>query len=291
MELTNVGVIGAGVIGTTVAQDLAQTGHGVVLVDTDESALDRALDDIAASVRLHHLIAGGERQNVAEVLTRVSPTTDYGALADVDFVIENTTEDPEIKRVVYHRLDDVLAPDCVVGANTSVIPITTIGSYTERPQNVVGIHFMNPSPLKPAVELIRGERTSDDAVAAAHMLLTQMSKRAIEVGDSPGFVSNRVLMQMINEAAFLVHEGVASPRQIDDVFKSCFGHKMGPLETADLIGLDTILRSVEGLQAGLSDSKYRPCPLLREMVDAGRLGRKSGLGFHTYGTHESGEAR
>jgi 3-hydroxybutyryl-CoA dehydrogenase len=291
MELTNVGVVGAGVIGTTVAQDLAQTGHGVALVDTDEAVLAHALDAIASSVRLHHLVSGGERQKVTDVLTRVAPTTDYSALADVDFVIENTTEDPEIKRLVYHRLDDALSPDCVVGANTSVIPITTIGSYTKRPQNVVGIHFMNPSPLKPAVELIRGERTSDEAVAAAHTLLTQMRKRAIEVGDSPGFVSNRVLMQMINEAAFLVHEGVASPRQIDDVFKSCFGHKMGPLETADLIGLDTILRSVEGLEAGLNDNKYRPSPLLREMVDAGRLGRKSGRGFHTYGTHESGEGR
>ncbi|MGI9606000.1 MAG: 3-hydroxyacyl-CoA dehydrogenase family protein [Acidimicrobiales bacterium] len=282
MDLQRIGVMGAGVIGTTVAQDLAQTGHDVVLVDTTSEILAHALDEIASAARFHHLVGGGERQDVGQVTARVHPTTDIASLAEVDYVIENVTEDRDVKRAVYTELDRVCPPACVFAANTSVIPITTIASYTSRPENVVGIHFMNPVPLKSAVELIRGDLTSDRAIDTTETLLSQMNKRPIAVGDSPGFVSNRVLMQTINETVFLVQEAVADPRDIDDVFTSCFGHKMGPLRTADLIGLDTILRSIEELQIELPNGRFQPCPLLRTMVDAGDLGQKSGRGFYTY---------
>lgn len=281
-SIERVGVIGAGVIGTTLAQDLAQTGHRVVLVDIDASVVARALENIAISSRLHHLAAGGERQNVSEVMERIVGGTDYAALAEVDFVVENITEERDAKRSVYQRLDQVCDPRCIIAANTSVIPISGLAEYTTRAENLVGIHFMNPVPMTGAVELIRGERTSDRAVASATRLLGQLGKRVIAVGDSPGFVSNRVLMQMINEAAFLLEENVADASEIDAVFTSCFGHPMGPLATADLIGIDTILRSVVGLQTEFADPKYRPCGLLQKMVDQGHLGRKSGQGFHSY---------
>jgi 3-hydroxybutyryl-CoA dehydrogenase len=277
-----VGVVGLGVIGSSLTQALAQTGHRVIAVDVDEAACTRAEKAVRRGLRLHSLVAGGEPQPVEEMLARIAFDDDLNALAAAEFVIENVTESWDVKRALYGRLDEMCAPPCPLAANTSAIPITKIGSATTSPSRVLGIHFMNPVPLKRAAEVIRGFHTSEQTFSSALCLLGQLGVRPIEVRDSPGFVANRVLMLSINEAAFLVHEGVASAPVVDDVFTQCFGHPMGPLATADLIGLDTILLSIEVLQQEYGDDKYRPCPLLRSLVSAGLLGRKSGRGFHDY---------
>ncbi|HEU4596551.1 MAG TPA: 3-hydroxyacyl-CoA dehydrogenase NAD-binding domain-containing protein [Pyrinomonadaceae bacterium] len=283
MTIRKVGVVGAGVMGAGLAQDLAQTGHEVVLVDLSEGVLERARGEMTNNIRLRMMFGKGAKgEPPAQVLGRVRFTTDYGLLGDSDFVVENVTEKWDIKREVYGRLEEVCATACVFAANTSAIPITRIASATRRPAQVVGMHFMNPVPLKQTVEVIRGFHTSDETLETARGLLAGMNKTCVVVNDSPGFVSNRVLMLTINEAIFLLQEGVATAEDIDGIFKSCFGHKMGPLETADLIGLDTILFSVEVLYESFNDGKYRPCPLLKKMVDAGLHGRKSGRGFYTY---------
>jgi 3-hydroxybutyryl-CoA dehydrogenase len=283
MSIRSVGVIGAGVMGTGVAQVAAQAGLSVVLVDLSDAILSSAKDAIRQGVRMQLLLAKGpERARAKEVMDAISLTTDHGDLAGVDFVVENVTEKWEIKAPIYRSIDAICKPECVFAANTSAIPITRIASATKRPDKVLGIHFMNPVPLKPAAEVIRGYHTSDASLEVAKGLLAAMGKEAIVVRDSPGFVSNRVLMLTVNEAIYLVQEGVASAEDVDRVFTSCFGHKMGPLATADLIGLDTILLSIEVLYESFSDSKYRPCPLLRKMVDAGLLGKKSGRGFFDY---------
>ncbi|MCA1615206.1 MAG: 3-hydroxyacyl-CoA dehydrogenase family protein [Acidobacteria bacterium] len=283
MEFRLVGVIGAGVMGTGVAQSLAVSGHRVALLDVSAEILARARREVAQGLRFQGLFGkGGKRADAAEVLGRIEFTTELEALAGADFVVENVTEKWEVKRQVYEQLDPVCPEHCVFAANTSAIPITRIASATRRPRRVLGIHFMNPVPLKPTAEVIRGHHTSDETIETALALLASMGKTGIVVNDSPGFVTNRVLMLTINEAAFLLQEGVASAEQVDEIFKSCFGHKMGPLETADLIGLDTILLSIEVLYEAFNDSKYRPCPLLKKMVDAGLLGRKSGEGFYKY---------
>jgi len=283
MTIQLVGVLGAGVMGTGVAQNLAQTGHEVILLDLSEKVLERARREIAQSLRFQGFFnKGGERVAAADVLKHIEFTTDQGRLAETDFVVENVTEKWEIKKQVYEQIDAVCPERCVFAANTSAIPITRIASATRRAPKVLGIHFMNPVPLKPTAEVIRGHHTSDETVETALALLGRMGKTGIVVNDSPGFVSNRVLMLTINEAVFLIQERVASAEDVDAIFKSCFGHKMGPLETADLIGLDTILFSIEVLHEAFNDSKYRPCPLLRKMVDAGLHGRKSGEGFYKY---------
>lgn len=283
MDPQLVGVIGAGVIGVGVVQDLAQTGHDVVVVDNDGAALKRAEAELRGKVRLHHMIVGtGQPLDVAEVLGRIHFTTDAGDLSDRQFVIENVTEDWEIKRSVYEQIDRECDPACTFAANTSVIPISKIAALTDRAPSVLGMHFMNPVPLKPVVEVIRGIHTSDATIDRGIRLLSQMSKSAVVVNDSPGFVSNRVLMLTINEAASLVQEGVASARDVDAIFRDCFGHAMGPLETADLIGIDTIVRSLDGLSAEFKDAKFQPSNLLATMVDDGLLGRKSGEGFYPY---------
>lgn len=282
--IRHVGVVGAGVIGRGVAQDLAQTGHLVTLLDVSTEILDQARAEIARNIRFFHMVANTkERFDKTTVLQRIQFTTDYAPFATVDFVIENALEDWNIKAAIYGELDRSCRQDTVLAANTSAIPIGLIASATSRPDKVIGMHFMNPVPLKPAVEVIKGKATSQPTVDAARRLLAQMKKRAIMVNDSPGFVSNRVLMLTINEAVFLVKEQIASPPDVDDIFKHCFGHAMGPLETADLIGLDTILRSLDVLNNNLGGSKFEPCPLLREMVAEGKLGRKSGQGFYEYG--------
>jgi 3-hydroxybutyryl-CoA dehydrogenase len=279
----SVGVAGAGVMGREVAQVLAQSGLGVVLVDVSAAALRSARAAIEQNLRFQRLLGARDGQvRRADVLARIAFATDYAGFAGVDFVIENVTEDWDVKRCVYGEIDALCPPHCVFAANTSVIPITRIGSATGRAARVIGTHFMNPVSLKPMVEVIRGHHTSDETVEATRALLTRMGKECIVVGDSPGFVTNRVLMLTVNEAMYLVHERVASAEEVDRLFKGCFGHKMGPLETADLIGLDTVLRSIELLHECFSDSKYRPCPLLRRMVDAGLHGRKSGQGFYRY---------
>ncbi|CAM5698241.1 3-hydroxyacyl-CoA dehydrogenase family protein [Kitasatospora aureofaciens] len=284
-DIHTVGVVGAGVMGTGLAQALAQTGHRVLLVDRTKEILAAAERTIAQGLRFGRVLgAKGPKEDRRTVLGRIGLTTDYEGFDQADFVIENITEDWGLKKGVYERLDAVCPERTVFAANTSVIPITRIGAATSRPDRVLGMHFMNPVPLKPTVEMIRGHHTSAATVDTARTLLSQLGKEGILVEDSPGFVTNRVLMLTVNEAVYLVHEGVAGAEEVDRIFKTCFGHTMGPLETADLIGLDTILQSVEGLYTAFSDSKYRPCPLLVRMVDAGLLGRKSGQGFYNYAT-------
>ena len=283
MSIELVGVIGAGVMGSGVAQNLAQTHYRVVLVDVSDEILERAMAEIHKNVRFGRMFAkSAGQESPDEVLARITPTTDYGLLKDIDFVVENVVEKWEIKKDVYAQLDAICPEHCIFAANTSAIPITRIGSVTKRPDRVIGMHFMNPVPLKPMVEVIRGYHTSEETIERSKAFLAGMGKDCIIVNDSPGFVSNRVLMLTVNEAIYLVHDQVASPQEIDQIFKTCFGHKMGPLETADLIGLDTILYSIEVLYESFDDSKYRPCPLLKKMVDAGLYGRKSGQGFYTY---------
>ncbi|WP_045118658.1 3-hydroxyacyl-CoA dehydrogenase NAD-binding domain-containing protein [Haliangium ochraceum] len=284
MELRKLGVIGAGTIGIGVAQALADSGIPVVLVDTAQPILDQAADEIRTNVRMQAFFRRdeGELASPDEILARIELTTDVQRLDDVDFVVENITENWPLKRALYERIDAICPERTVFAANTSAIPITQIGGATRRPDRILGMHFMNPVPLKSSVEVIRGFHTSDKTIAIADQLLEQMGKKSILVNDSPGFVSNRVLMLTVNEAIFLLHEGVSDAASVDRIFKECFGHKMGPLETADLIGLDTILYSLEVLYENFNDSKFRPCPLLRKMVHAGRLGRKTGQGFHTH---------
>lgn len=276
-----IGVLGAGVMGVGVAQNLAQSGHDVVLVDTNEEILTDALAKIERNSRLSRLL-GWPPADADAVLAAVTTGTDPRAVAEADLVIENITENWPRKRELYRELDAVCAPGTIFVANTSAIPITRLASATRRPEQVIGVHFMNPVPAKPVVELIPGRLTSPETVRRTRDLLDSMGKRGIPVKDSCGFISNRVLMLTVNEAAFLVYEGVATAEAVDDVFRSCFGHPMGPLETADLIGVDTIFHSVEVLYEHYLDSKYRPCPLLREMTDAGLHGRKSGRGFYQY---------
>ncbi len=282
MTIETVGVVGAGTIGTGLAQSLAATGHRVKLVDLSTGILDRALGQISRDLRLSRLFGSPPEQPSEAVLGRIEPAIDYGVLARADIVVENVVEDWDVKREVYRRLDAVCAPGTVLAANTSCIPITRIAAQTGRPDRVIGMHFMNPVPLKPVIEMIRGEQTSESTVNRARELLAQMGKEGILVNDSAGFVANRVLMLAVNEAACLVSEGVAEAAVVDRIFTSCVGHKMGMLETADLIGLDTVLRSIEILHESFGDGRYRPCPLLRQLVAAGHLGRKSGQGFYTY---------
>lgn len=288
MEIKTVGVVGAGVMGVGVAQNLAQTGHRTLLVDVSDEILERARGAIRQGLRFGQLFdrsaAAAPREKAADVLARIAFSTDLDLLAEADFVVENVIEKWPIKEPIYRRLDQICRPEVCFAANTSVISITKIGGATKRPDKVLGMHFMNPVPQKDTVEVIRGHHTTDETLDVARRFLAQMGKEGIVVNDAPGFVSNRVLMLTVNEAIFLVQDGVAPAEDVDRLFKSCFGHKMGPLETADLIGLDTILYSIEGLYEQFADSKFRPCPLLRRMVDAGLHGRKSGKGFYDYGT-------
>jgi len=285
MDVRVVGVIGAGVIGAGLAQNLAQTGHSVILTDVSDEILDDARQAIRQNLRFQTLFKDEKRQgSTSETLKMLSFSTDLAALGEADFVIENVTEKWEVKQMVYKELDLICAGHTVFAANTSAIPITRLAALTARAPQVIGMHFMNPVPLKSMVEVIRGYHTSDETLAAAQGLLARMGKQSIVVKDSPGFVTNRVLMLTINEAIFLVHEQVASAEEIDQLFTACFGHKLGPLATADLIGLDTILFSIEVLYESFNDSKYRPCPLLKRMVEAGLHGRKNGRGFYTYDT-------
>ncbi len=279
--MTLVGVVGAGVMGTGVAQNLATSGHEAVLIDVDPGKLADARDRIELECRMSRML-GGPEIDAAAVLGRIAFGTELDLLAEAEVVIENITENWDLKSRLYPKLDEACKADTVFVVNTSAIPITKVAALTRRPDKVMGVHFMNPVPMKPSCEFIPGYHTSESTKDIVRELLLSMGKKPIPVNDASGFVSNRVLMLTVNEAAFLVHEGVADAETVDEVFRGCFGHPMGPLETADLIGVDTILYSVEVLYDEFNDSKYRPCPLLKQMTAAGLHGRKSGKGFYNY---------
>ena len=283
MDFRRIGVVGAGNIGTGVVTDLVLHGISAVMVDISEDILQRAQADVLKNVRFAPLLSKTlPRITKEEAVTQMVLTTDLRDVASCGFIIENVTENWEIKKQVYENLERVMPTEICFGANTSCISITQIGSATKRPENVVGIHLMNPVHLKPTVEVIRGYHTSDRTIDVLLQLFSRLEKEAIIVEDMPGFVSNRISHLFMNEAAFALQDQVATAQKIDAVFKKCFGHKMGPLETADLIGLDTVMRSLDVLYESFQDPKYRCCPLLRKLVHAGHLGRKTGKGFHVY---------
>jgi 3-hydroxybutyryl-CoA dehydrogenase len=258
-------------------------GIGAVVVDTSERVLKRAQTEILNNIRFSRLLSKMlPRITRDAALERMLLTTDLDDVAGCDFIIENVTEDWETKKRLYEQLEEVVPPGICFGANTSCISITQIASATQRATDVVGLHFMNPVHLKPTVEVIRGFHTSQQAIDTLLQLFSILGKEAILVEDLPGFVSNRISHLFMNEAAFVLQDGVATAENIDLIFKKCFGHKMGPLETADLIGLDTVMRSLDVLYESFHDPKYRCCPLLRKLVHAGHVGRKSGQGFYVY---------
>jgi len=283
MEFKRIGVLGAGNIGVGVVTDLVLHGLSTVVVDLSDEILESAQAAILSNVRCVPLLSKTlPRITRDEALRCMVLTTKLQDVASCDFVIENVTEDWDIKRPLYEALDQVARPDVCFGANTSCIPITQIAGATRRSAQVIGVHLMNPVHLKPTVEVIRGLHTSDQTLRTLLELFAVLHKEAIVVNDSPGFVSNRISHLFMNEAAFVLQDNVATAEQIDMIFKQCFGHKMGPLETADLIGLDTVTRSLDVLYESYHDPKYRCCPLLRKLVQAGHLGRKTGKGFHAY---------
>ncbi|GGA37471.1 3-hydroxybutyryl-CoA dehydrogenase [Kroppenstedtia guangzhouensis] len=278
-----IGIVGAGTMGTGMAVDLVLHGLETVLVDVTEEQLQKAEAEILQTVRFAPLLNKKyPKMSMEKVQALLHKTTHLEDLADCDYIVENVPENWLIKEPIYLRLDEVCKEETVFGVNTSCISITKVGSATKRPDKVIGMHFMNPVYMKPSVEVIRGHITSEDTVAKAEAFLAQLDKEAIIVNDQTGFVSNRISHLFMNEAAWVVMDGVATPKQVDDIFKKCFSHKMGPLETADLIGLDTVLDSLKVLYEEYQDPKFRCCPLLKKMVDAGECGQKSGKGFYTY---------
>ena len=282
MDIQTIAIIGAGTMGNGIAHTAARSGFKVILHDIAESFLDRAVSTIAKN--LEREVAKGRitANDKNTILSRISAVTQNSALSEADFVIEAVIEDIETKLRVFEGMDRIARPDVILASNTSSISITKIASKTKRPDKVIGMHFMNPVPVMPLVEVVRGIATSDETYQMTKELAESLGKTAVEVNDFPGFVSNRVLMPMINEAVYCVMEGVGTAEAIDSVMKLGMNHPMGPLALADLIGLDVCLDIMEVLHSGLGDSKYRPCPLLRKIVDAGHLGRKSGRGFYKY---------
>ncbi|GAB1694989.1 3-hydroxyacyl-CoA dehydrogenase family protein [Krasilnikovia sp. M28-CT-15] len=278
-----IGVLGAGAIGTTVGADFLLHDFDVVFVDRDEQTLAAAARKVAEAVRFAPLLRPGlGRLSRADLAERVRYGVDLEDLAACEFVVENVTEDWSIKRDLYRRLDAVLPSHVGIGVNTSSISIQRLAAETTRPESVIGIHFMNPSYATEAVEVMRGENTSDACLAYVEDLVQSLGKQAIVVGDFPGFVSNRISHVFFNEAARLVQEEGVDPGTVDQVFKRCFGHTMGPLETADLIGLDTVVLTLRQLQESTQETRYEPCQLLQQKVAEGAVGRKAGHGFYRY---------
>ena len=280
--MSRAAVIGAGTMGNGIAHVFAQHGWEVALIDTAPAALDSAVATIRANLDRQVKKGTLAPEAPAEVLARITPATGLDSAAGAALVVEAASENPAVKFSVFEQLDRVCAPDAILATNTSSISITEIAARTRRPEQVIGMHFMNPVPVMQLVEVIRGYATTDATTRSVMQTAAALGKTPVEVNDYPGFVSNRVLMPMINEAIFCVMEGVATPEAIDTVMKLGMAHPMGPLALADFIGLDVCLAILEVLQAGLGDDKYRACPLLRKMVAAGYLGRKSGRGFFEY---------
>jgi 3-hydroxybutyryl-CoA dehydrogenase len=282
MEIQRVGVIGAGTMGNGIAHVFAGRGFDVVLCDVEQSFLDRGLATVAKNLDREVAKNKITAQQKTATLQRIAPVLERSNLAECDFVVEAATEKIEIKKEIFADLDRICRPEIILASNTSSISITRLGALTRRSDKVIGMHFFNPVPVMKLVEVIRGLVTSDTTFQTVRSLALKLEKTPVEVNDAPGFVSNRVLMPLLNEAMFAVMEGVATAEAVDEVFKLGMAHPMGPLTLADFIGLDVCLDIMRVLESGLGDPKYRPCPLLIRMVDAGWLGKKSGRGFHKY---------
>jgi len=281
-EIRRVGVIGAGTMGNGIAHVFARNGFQVVLCDVEQRFLDRGLN--AISRNLEREVASGKisADDKQMAFNRIEPVLKRTTLASCDFVLEAATEKLEVKREIFRDLDQLCRPEVILASNTSSISITKLAALTARPAKVIGMHFFNPVPVMKLVEVVRGLGTSNETFATVRDLAVKLQKTPVEVNDAPGFVSNRVLMPLLNEAMYAVMEGVATAEAVDEVFKLGMAHPMGPLALADFIGLDVCLDIMRVLQDGLGDPKYRPCPLLIKMVDAGWLGKKSGRGFYKY---------
>jgi 3-hydroxybutyryl-CoA dehydrogenase len=282
-DIKTVGVIGAGTMGSGIAHVFARSGFQVMLCDVEQRLLDRALDQIRTNLGREAAKGKLPEAEIDSTIARITTAVDRESLARADIAVEAAPERFEVKAEVFRALDRILPKHALLATNTSSISITKLAAATKRPAQVIGMHFFNPVPVMALVEVVRGMATSDATYAAVRDLAVKLSKTPVEVNDAPGFVSNRVLMPLINEAAFAVMEGVASPEAVDQVFKLGMAHPMGPLTLADFIGIDVCVDILRVLHEGFGDPKYRPCPLLVRMVDAGWLGRKTGRGFYSYG--------
>ncbi|MEK7729119.1 MAG: 3-hydroxybutyryl-CoA dehydrogenase [candidate division KSB1 bacterium] len=280
----NIGVIGGGTMGNGIAHVFAQHGYEVTLIDLKQEFLERALAMIKSNLERQAKKGSFAAEEIPKILARITSATTLNALSGCELVVEAATEDAQLKKKIFAELDVLCAPTTILASNTSSISITAIAGATKRPDKIIGMHFFNPVPVMKLVEVIRGLATSEETFQTVMQLSAQLGKTPVAVNDYPGFVSNRVLMPMINEAIFCVMEGVAAPQAIDEVMKLGMNHPMGPLTLADFIGLDVCLHIMEVLHRELGDDKYRPCPLLRKMVAAGQLGRKSNKGFYAYGS-------